>query len=304
MTEKPVEVVAEIIEPSNELEVVYTPAVFADNLDALEAYVRQEVSKYQGWKIDPKDYEQVKAAKNCMAELNKIKEPIEKERKRVKKEYEAPLKAFEERVKNITSYIDNSRDEIKEQVDEANNLFKAWRREILENEYQECAGAIANVIPFSALLDPKWLNRSTNEVTAINELYKKMEGAIAGYKTLQTKELKHKDQVVKHYADTLNLVEALQIEDTLNEKDRQMAEWKAKQEAAEALAAANHEPEPLQEPNSAPEPQQQAAPEVLRWSLAMEFEGTREFGHKVAKTLKELGITGATIECMGVVNHG
>lgn len=304
MTEKPVEVVAEIIEPSNELEVVYTPAVFADNLDALEAYVRQEVSKYKSWKIDPKDYEQVKAAKNCMAELNKIKEPIEKERKRVKNEYEAPLKAFEARVKNITSYIDSSRDEIKEQVDEANTLFKEWRHETLENEYQECAGVIADVIPFSALLDPKWLNRSTNEVTAINELYKKMEEAIAGYKTLQTKELKHKDQVVKHYADTLNLIEALQIEDTLNEKDRQMAEWKAKQEAAEALAATNHEPEPLPEPNLVPEPQSAAAPEVFRWSLAMEFEGTREFGRKVAQTLKELGITGATIECVGVVNHG
>ena len=304
MTDKAIEVTATVIEPSNTLEVSYTPAVFTDNLAALEAYVKQEVDKYKGYEIDPKNYKQVKAAKDCMAELNKLKAPIEDERKRIKKVYEAPLKEFEARVKNITTYIDNGRDEIKEQVDEANNLFKEWRSEILENEYQGCAGAIADVIPFSALLDPKWLNRSTNEVTAINELYKKMEGAIAGYKTLQTKELKHKDQVVKHYADTLNLVEALQIEDTLNEKDRQMAEWKANQEAAEALAAASHEPEPLQEPNSAPEPQQQAAPEVLRWSLAMEFEGTREFGHKVAKTLKELGITGATIECIGVVNHG
>ena len=105
MNKEPIEVTAEVIEPSNALEVVYTPAVFSDNLAALEAYVDQQIAPYIGAQIDPADYDQVKQARKCMADLNKLKEPIEAERKRVKREYEAPLKLFEGKVTMENGYI-------------------------------------------------------------------------------------------------------------------------------------------------------------------------------------------------------
>lgn len=297
-----IEVAAEVIEPTDALEVTYTPAVFSDNLAALDAYVDQQIEPYIGAQLDPNDYETIKMGRACMADLNKLKAPIEAERKRVKKIYEAPLKEFESRVKAITSKIDNARAGIKEQVDEADASFKAQRREMLAEEYAGCAGPIADVIPFSAILEEKWLNRSTNEVKAVNELYEKVETALKGYNTLQTKELNHKDEVVKHYADTLNLISALELEDQLNERDRQMAEFKAAQEAAEAVKAERTAPEPAPEPEPVPDQPTAAAPPVCRWSLAMEFEGTEDFAKHVASTLKGMGITGASIKFAGVVS--
>ncbi len=237
MTEEgTIEVTAEVIEPTDALEVTYTPAVFSDNLAALDAYVDQQIEPYIGAQLDPNDYETIKMGRTCMADLNKLKAPIEAERKRVKKIYEAPLKEFEARVKAITAKIDSARANIKEQVDklkapieaerkrvkkiyeaplkefearvkaitakidsaranikeqvdEADANFKAQRRETLAEEYAGCAGPIADVIPFAAILEDKWLNRSTNEVKAVNELYEKVEKALKGYSTLQTKEL-------------------------------------------------------------------------------------------------------------------
>ena len=302
MNREPIEVAAEVIEPSNALEVSCTPAVLTDNLTALDAYVEQQIAPYVGAQIDPDDYEQVKGARRCMADLNKLKEPIEAERKRVKREYEAPLKLFEGRVKGITSKIDQARADLKAQVDEADARFKDMRRDMLAEEYDGCAGAIADVIPFAAILEDGWLNRSTPETKAVNELYEKVEGALKGYKTLKAKQLAHKDEVVKHYADTLDLIGALELEDQLNERDRQMAEFKAAQEAAEAVKAERTAPEPAPEPEPVPDQPTAAAPPVCRWSLAMEFQGTEAFAQQVAATLKGMGITGASIKFAGVVS--
>lgn len=301
MSNEVIEATAEVIEPSNALEVTYTPAVLADNLEALNAFVEQQIAPYVGAKIDPNDYEQVKMARKCMADLNKLKDPIDKERKRVKREYETPLKEFEGRVKAITAKIDGARAALKVQVDEADERFREMRRALLVEEYEGCAGPIADVIPFAAILEDAWLNRSTPETKAVNELYEKVEKALKGYKTLQTKELNHKDEVVKHYAHTLDLIAALELEDRLNERDREMAEFKAAQEAAEAVKAERTAPEPAPEPEPVPDQPTAAAPPVCRWSLAMEFQGTEAFAQQVAATLKGMGITGASIKFSGVV---
>lgn len=305
--EEAIEVTAEVIEPTDKLQVTYTPAVFNDNLAALDAYVDQQIAPYVGVQIDPKDYDQIKEARQCMADLNKLKDPIETERKRIKREYEGPLKAFEGRVKGITSKIDEVRASLKKQVDEADEQFKKWRRGILREEYEGCAGIIADVIPFEAILDPSWLNRSTGEVKAKNELADKMETALKGYNTLQSKALNHKDQVVKHYAETLDLIAALELEDKLNEEDRKMAEFKAAQEAARMTAAERREPEPEPEPIKEPvqpaQPATAATEPVFRWALNMEFTSTREFATQVASTLKSLGLSGASIVCKEAVSN-
>lgn len=302
MSNETIEVTAEVIEPNGELAVTYTPAVLSDNLEALKAFVEQQIAPYVGAQIDPNNYDQVKMARKCMADLNKLKDPIEKERKRIKREYEAPLKEFEGRVKGITSMIDEARAALKVQVDEADERFKEMRRALLMEEYEGCAGPIADVIPFTAILEDAWLNRSTPETKAVNDLYEKVEKALKGYKTLQTKELNHKDEVVKHYADTLDLIAALELEDKLNERDREMAEFKAAQEAAQLVAQQRNEPEPTPEPEPVADQPTAAAPPVCRWSLAMEFQGTEDFAKEVAATLKGLGITGASIKFAGVVD--
>lgn len=293
-----VELFAEVIEPASELRVTCSPAVIEDNLAALEAYVDAQVAPYVGAVIDPADEEQVKEGRRCMADLNRLKAPIEEERKRVKRAYEAPLKAFEARVKGITAKIDAARSGLKAQVDEADERFRAMRRELLAEEYGGCAGALASVIPFSAVLDEGWLNRSVAEPKALALVQEAAERALEGYQALMAAEMPRKDEVVARYAETLDVAAALRHGAELAERDRRMAEFRAAQEEAARVAAGRApEPEPAPRPGPAADP-------AFVWSLTMEFEGTRDDAQRVADALRAEGVTGASIRCKGEVRHG
>lgn len=310
MSDTPVfeEVEAEIIEPEKELQVNYAPAVISDNLTALDSYVESKIAPYVGVQIDPEDENSIKTGRAVIAELNKLKAPIEEERKRIKRAYEEPFKAFEGRVKGITSKIDKARADIKTQVDEADEKFRQNRRDNLKTEYEGCAGAMADVVPFDAILDEKWLNRSTALTKATNQLYERTEMALKGYNTLQSKQFNHKDEVIKSFAHTLDIISALDLEDKLNAHDREMAEFKAAQEAAQTVKEERTGPtsEQIPEPFTGPAVivGDKQSDESYQWSLSMEFEGSRELAERVVSALKALGITGASIKCMGGVNIG
>lgn len=314
MSNNPVETVeaveAEII-PADTIEVAYTPAVIDSNLDALEARVDEIIAPYIGAKFDITDGEQVKLARGIMADLNKDKNAIDTRRKEIKKLYSEPLKAFEARVNQITFKINEAREAIKVQVDEADKAFRDHRYNVLLAEYEGCVGKVANVIPFEAVLDSKWLNRSVSESKACASLQDKAINALDGFKALQEQALNHKDEVLNHYAKTLDLMGALELEAQLNARDAELAEFQAAQEAvglAQATEPTTNPQEAKTTPTASPEPPQttqQSQPQtvhVFKWSLAMEFTGTRAMAQAVATELKRLGITGATIKCLGEIN--
>ena len=114
-----------------------------------------------------------------------------------------------------------------------------------------------------------------------------------------------------HYAQTLDLMGALEFEVQLNARDAELAKFQEAQEAvglAQAPEPTANQQEAKTPPTSSPEPPQtmpQGQPQtvhVFKWSLAMEFTGTRAMAQAVATELKGLGITGATIKCLGEIN--
>lgn len=311
MSNDTVEIIEAEIIPTDTIEVSYTPAVIDSNLDALEARVDEIIAPYIGAKFDTTDADQVKLARGIMADLNKDKNAIDARRKEIKKLYSEPLKAFEARVNQITFKINEAREAIKAQVDEADKAFRDYRYSVLLTEYEGCVGDVINVIPFEAVLDTKWLGRSIGEKKACELLQEKAINALNGFKTLQEQELHHKEEVMHRYAQTLDLMGALEFEVQLNARDAELAKFQEAQEAV-GLAQAPEPTENTQEaktsPTAPPKPPQtmpQGQPQtvhVFKWSLAMEFTGTRAMAQAVATELKGLGITGATIKCLGEIN--
>ncbi|MEE0636654.1 DUF1351 domain-containing protein, partial [Adlercreutzia sp.] len=92
MSSEAVEVTAEVIEePTSELSVTYTPAVIDDNLAAVEAWVESQVAPYRGAVIEYDDDERRKEARKARSDLNKMKDPIKADLKRIKDAYMAPM---------------------------------------------------------------------------------------------------------------------------------------------------------------------------------------------------------------------
>ena len=300
---EPQQVEAEVIETeATTLEVTYTEATIASNMDALEAHVKKVVADYEGATYDLTSAQAIKEAKHDRSYLNGIKKEIDERRKAVKREYNKPLDAFERRCKQITAIIDESTDAIKAQLDEAEQTRKDALYSRLQQHYEEFAGLLAPVVPYERLHEPQWLNKTFGEIKAQQALEAKVSDVARDWETLKAQQ-----EAMPHYADaereffrTLDLGAALNAARLADEEDQRIAELKA-------AMAPEPEPEPMPEPEpepieipapvpmSAPMPAPMPAPvaEPLEaWTVEVP-SATRSQMQALASLLKAQGITGS-----------
>lgn len=241
---EPQQVEAEVIETeATTLEVTYTEATIASNMDALEAHVKKVVADYEGATYDLTSAQAIKEAKHDRSYLNGIKKEIDERRKAVKREYNKPLDAFERRCKQITAIIDESTDAIKAQLDQAEEERKARAYAKLQEHYEEFAGLLAPVVPYERFHEPQWLNKTFGEIKACEALEAKVSKLAGDWETLKSQfegEPFYAEAERELFA-TLDLGAALTAARKAAEEAARIAELKAAME-----------PEP--EPKAAPEP--------------------------------------------------
>ena len=306
---EPQQVEAEVIETeATTLEVTYTEATIASNMDALEAHVKKVVADYEGATYDLTSAQAIKDAKHDRSYLNGIKKEIDERRKAVKREYNKPLDAFERRCKQITAIIDESTDAIKAQLDEAEQTRKDALYSRLQQHYEEFAGLLAPVVPYERMHEPQWLNKTFGEIKAQQALEAKVSDVARDWETLKAQQ-----EAMPHYADaereffrTLDLGAALTAARLADEEDQRIAELKA-------AMAPEPEPEPMPEPEpepvEIPEPEPMPAPAPMpspmpapmpapvaepleAWTVEVP-SATRSQMQALASVLKAQGITGS-----------
>lgn len=302
---EPQQVEAEVIETeATTLEVTYTEATIASNMDALEAHVKKVVADYEGATYDLTSAQAIKEAKHDRSYLNGIKKEIDERRKAVKREYNKPLDAFERRCKQITAIIDESTDAIKAQLDEAEQTRKDALYSRIQQHYEEFAGLLAPVVPYERLHEPQWLNKTFGEIKAQQALEAKVSDVARDWETLKAQQ-----EAMPHYADaereffrTLDLGAALNAARLADEEDQRIAELKA-------AMAPEPEPEPMPEPEpepvEIPEPEPMPAPAPMpapmpapvaepleAWTVEVP-SATRSQMQALASVLKAQGITGS-----------
>ncbi len=306
---EPQQVEAEVIETeATTLEVTYTEATIASNMDALEAHVKKVVADYEGATYDLASAQAVKDAKHDRSYLNGIKKEIDERRKAVKREYNKPLDAFERRCKQITAIIDESTDAIKAQLDEAEQTRKDALYSRLQQHYEEFAGLLAPVVPYERLHEPQWLNKTFGEIKAQQALEAKVSDVARDWETLKAQQ-----EAMPHYADaereffrTLDLGAALNAARLADEEDQRIAELKAAMAPEpepepmpepEPEPVEIPEPEPMPEPAPMPAPMPAPVPEPVAepleaWTVEVP-SATRSQMQALASVLKAQGITGS-----------
>ena len=330
MTNEAENVVAEVIEEqeASELSVAYVPSTIEANFDALEAHVRAKVADYEGAKYDLTKAENIKEAKGDRKYLNGLKNEIEARRKAVKNDYNKPLDAFEKRCKEITSVIDAAADNIKAQLDQAEQERQDRAYAKLQEHYEEFAGLLAEAVPYERLHEKQWLNKTFGEAKAFKALEAKASRFAGDWETLKSQfegEPFFADAERELFA-TLDLGAALTAARRAAEENARIAELKESMEpepAEEEPESAGEpcgnwypggspmqevvdpvepspypQPVPCQdpEPESCPIPQAPPAPcpdyePVCAWTVHIPF-ATRTQMQVLAARLKAQGITG------------
>lgn len=142
-----------------------------------------------------------KEAKKDRAELNKVVKQIDDERKKVKKEYNEPLKIFEEKMKGYSNRINQVIAPIDAGIKELEVTQRAERLEQVKQYISEVAPAY-EVESSEVIIDDKWLNKSTSKI--------QRERLITDAMTLIKKQKDHKNNeinIIKGYTSALNIDE-------------------------------------------------------------------------------------------------
>lgn len=237
---------AEVIDDER-LEVTYAPVPIRANFETLEARVRAMVADYEGATYDLTSEDAIKQAKRDRTYLNGIVREIDERRKAVKREYTKPLSAFEGECKRIIGIAKDASDNIKAQLDAAEDARRKRAYNGLAAYYAQIADLLAPVVPYERIHEDAWLLKSFGEVKAKNALEEKVGKLANDWETLKSMKLSmaHYETAERELFRTLDLGVAISAAAREDADDRRIAEMKA---AMERPA-----PEPEQAPQPVPE---------------------------------------------------
>lgn len=276
---------AEIIEAEETaLAVSFEPPVIRFDVDGVRAKVNALIEPYDG--VTPESLEGV-STKDCKAfraDMNHISKELNDGRKEVKKVCEAPIKAFEAKVKELDALIQEPLRVVADVIASREEAEKAEKRNAIEDAYIEfCEGCgfveLIQNADFGKILDPKWLNKSCNIKKAVSELEEKVSAIMRDYVTLQSMPLEYKDDATLRFFETFNLAAAVNYD----------TQRKADQERLDALKA---EREQVQEFREA-EPEEPEFEEVAAYMVCIEATASQKA--KIVEYMRSNGIHGRVI---------
>lgn len=241
-----IDVEAEVIENKG-LSVSFTPAAIEANFAALDEQITQMVAGYADAKYDLTTQENIKQAKRDSAYINSIVKEIEERRKSVKRVYMDPYNEFESKVNAIVAKAKDARENIKRQLDEAEEERKNAKYAMLQEHYEAYAGVLVELVPYEQIHEKQWLNKSFGEVKAKNAIEDKVDKIASDWESLKAQsEMAYYDTAERTFFRTLDLGEALNAARKDQEEDARIAELHKEVEQIQEQAA-----EPIvQEPES------------------------------------------------------
>jgi len=172
------------------------------NEDELKKLVA-EVTKYYGSLVFTD--ENVSEAKKARTDLNKVVSVLETQRKAVKRQYNAPLTVFEDKLNNYTSQVKDVSQTISDSINEYDEKQREIRLEKLKLLIREMSGNYG-VTPDEIHIEKIWLNKVS--FTAKGEPTKKTVENIAAKMKLigdEKKRIESNKKAIAKYAKAVGL---------------------------------------------------------------------------------------------------
>ena len=213
------------------------------NYAELKTAIENSLEKYKGLTYDDN---QVAEAKKDRSTLNKFKESMENERKRVKKLcMRAYEESFEPKVKELVALVNAPINEIDTQVKAFEDKKKEIKLDLIRQFWLEHNHDIKAIVSFEKIFSEKWLNVSTSMKSIEDEILSTIDRVKQDMETLKTVKSDYYEQMLCNYMDTLDIGSALRYGNELEEKAKRLAEYE-KQKAQEMPK--NESSEPAEKP--------------------------------------------------------
>lgn len=259
------------------------------NFDAIKARITAIVEPFVGAVVT---VGHVAEAKKGRAYLNGLEKEISQRRVEVKRIYLGPVVAFEERVAEITVLIREASAAIDAQIKAIEEQERIDKRVALSAHWTECAGVLADVVPYEQIEQAAWLLKATPLRTALGEIEDKVTRIADDEATLDSLNLSHAVEAKAEFLVTLDVGRAIARSKALDEQ-----EARARQLEADKAAVAAYKEERVPTP-----PFADTSPVEAKAEAAPVAETPREHVFTVCCTdaqlvsiiayAKSLGVTG------------
>lgn len=210
------------------------PVVIGGNFDEMQQALSNMMQAYAGLEVTE---ENIPERKKDVATLRKMKKAIDDKRKSVKKDYETPLKRFEERCKELTGIIDTEITRINHDLSEYEAKRCAEKRVVIRALYDEHIEGFAEFLPLDMIYDESWENKTCSEKDIISDIQQEKLRVKTDLQTIQIAAGEFADDCLEQYKKCgCDLPAAMRrLEDLRSAKDRAEAVLKAEKIFAEEV---------------------------------------------------------------------
>jgi hypothetical protein len=242
----------EIKEMELRVKEVQLPEVIEFNYTEVKEWVAAGVEKYSKYENMIMDADSVKIGKADRAELNKVKEALNKERIRQEKEYMKPFNVFKSQVNELIAMIDEPVKLIDSAVKGYESEQKAHKEATIEAIFEKEAAVATAEIRLDKIWNDKWLNASVSLKKVQEEIRARIEQFNADIETLQNLP-EFAFEAVETYLQTLDINTAIAEGKRLSDMQKRKAEaeaaarMKSEEEAKAAAESKSAEHVPVEE---------------------------------------------------------
>lgn len=264
----------EIYNPKTEGEFLQT---IEFNFIELQVAIKQSLEKYKGLVYTE---DNVKAAKEDRAALNKFKDALEDKRKEVKKLCLKPYESFEVKVKELTAMVEKPIMEIDNQIKIFEEKRKEEKRGLLQEFFNDGIGDLKGLVSFEKIFDNRWLNATFTTQNAFIEIDKAVQSIKKDLETIGLLKSEYETELKAIYFRSLNLGEALK-ENEIRKQEKALVEDR-EQRIKEQNQSQNTNQQQIQIPSPAEDVKAQAnAPQVnedgeTMWAVSFTVTGTKQ----------------------------
>lgn len=230
------------------------PKKIGFNVEEIKPWIEKSISKYQGMVVTA---DSIKEAKDDRAKLNKLRNSIEDERKRIKREWNKPYTAFEKEVKSLVGLIDKPIANIDRQLKAYEDHRKQEKQADIQAIFNENVNELKGLITLDQIANPKWLNASYNIGAIENEIVAALDDIRGNRLLIPDICPDYEDYAMDYYLKTLDIsstkneyerYKAAQEKITAERKAKEAAKQKALEEKTQieekAKEASNVQPVP------------------------------------------------------------
>ena len=202
--------------------------VLTANFAEVESQLRELMAPYEKMVLREED---IAEGKNVLARIRKVEKTIDDYRKSIKKDFTAPLAAFEEKCKALTAVCYESETNLSEQINKYAEQRKAEKLAGLRAFFDDNIGSLAPYLRYEQIENPKWGNVTFPVEQAQQEIAQAMDMCADGVDAIRGLGSEFEATLLTAYAKNHDLAAVMKMNSELAETKKREA---ARREAEEA----------------------------------------------------------------------